>query len=477
MDETGDANRTLVWVTHRTTGQTMIGHSHSGQNSRRAANVEREVGQPSSVYLKRRLYTEIVGGMSHGSMPCLRPISRIVRRLVVTFRKATQIGLQRLEYAEGLCSPNWELEMAVIQLQKDFDDCRTEFELARKHTPAVALRPQRRSGFTSTPVPRYSGKSNWEQYREVFEAIVCSNGWDDVTAALQLLSHLDGDALNVALLVPESRRVVPGFLIKSLSDHYNSPGRLAEYKCQFQRAFQRPGDDPSIFAIELETLARRALIDIDTSIQLQMMRDRFIDGQVECALRRHLDSLGPDTPCCRVWESHRDVEIEPRMSDDRRPARTVCQVSVDERIPPALPETETLEDIIRRLLPTPALPPPQADPIPSDRDILIQRLMGTMCPLEPVSQERSAVTELETMLLNWLPVGRVTEENAVSPNPSADSAEGCFPCGVLTHTTDQCRTLDESFPFLPTGWQAERIGVHPGTESPSEAPEPADGKR
>ena len=25
---------------------------------------------------------------------------------------------------EGLCSPNMELEMAVIRLQKDFDDCR-----------------------------------------------------------------------------------------------------------------------------------------------------------------------------------------------------------------------------------------------------------------------------------------------------------------------------------------------------------------
>ena len=114
---------------------------------------------------------------------------------------------------ERLCSPNMELEMAVIQLQRDVDDCRTELELARTHTMAVTLRPQRRSGFTSTPVPRYSGKSNWEQYREVFEAIVCSNGWDDVTAALQLLSHLDEDALNVALLVPESRRVVPEFLI------------------------------------------------------------------------------------------------------------------------------------------------------------------------------------------------------------------------------------------------------------------------
>ena len=156
---------------------------------------------------------------------------------------------------EGRCFPNMELEITVIRLQKDFDDCRTKFELTRKHTPAVALRPPRRLGFTNTPVPRYSGKSNWEQYREVFEAIVCSNGWDDVTAALQLLSHLDGDALNVALLVPESQRVVPGLLIKSLSDHYNSPGRLAEYKRQFQRVVRRRGDDPSIFAIELVTLA------------------------------------------------------------------------------------------------------------------------------------------------------------------------------------------------------------------------------
>ena len=57
-----------------------------------------------------------------------------------------------------------------------------------------------------------------------------------------------------------------------------------------------PRDDPSIFAIELETLAQRAFIDIDISIQLQTVRDRFIDGQVEGALRRHRDSLGPDTP-------------------------------------------------------------------------------------------------------------------------------------------------------------------------------------
>ena len=108
---------------------------------------------------------------------------------------------------EGLCSPSRQLEIAVVRLQKDIDDYRAELELTRTQTPAVAPRPPRWAGFTSTPVPRFSGKSNWEQYRHVFEAIVCSNDWDDVTAALQLLSHRDRDALNVALLVPESRHV------------------------------------------------------------------------------------------------------------------------------------------------------------------------------------------------------------------------------------------------------------------------------
>ena len=180
----------------------------------------------------------------------------------------------------------------------------------------------------------------------MFEPIVRSNGWDDVTAALQLFSHLDGDALNVALLVPESRRVVPGFLIKSLSDHYNAPGRLAEYKRQFQRAFRCPRDDPLIFATELET-------------QLQMVRDRFIDGQEECALRRHWDSLGPNTPMTDIVDGCGKVTVKWKFSHGRarRDAlRAICQVTEVKPAPATSPETATVEDIIRKLLPTPALP-------------------------------------------------------------------------------------------------------------------------
>ena len=65
-----------------------------------------------------------------------------------------------------------------------------------------------------------------------------------------------------------------------------------------------------MFAIELETLARRAFMDVDLNTQLQMVRDRFIDGQADRSLRRHLASLKPNTPMiemvdsCRIWERH-----------------------------------------------------------------------------------------------------------------------------------------------------------------------------
>ena len=66
-----------------------------------------------------------------------------------------------------------------------------------------------------------------------------------------------------------------------------------------------------------------------------------------------------------------------------------------------------------------------------------------------MAQERLKLTYLEIMLQNWLPVGTVTEEDAASPNSLSGSLEGCFSCRVLTHATDKCQILDESFPFLP----------------------------
>ena len=97
---------------------------------------------------------------------------------------------------EEAWSPSRKLEDAVARLQKDIVDYRKELRFSGVQGPANPSRPTKRSGFSSTPVPRFSGKSSWEQYRQVFEAIACSNGWDEVTAVLQLLSQMDGDALS-----------------------------------------------------------------------------------------------------------------------------------------------------------------------------------------------------------------------------------------------------------------------------------------
>ena len=90
-----------------------------------------------------------------------------------------------------------DLADLVACLQKEVEEFRAESGYGGSRSSAVPPRPSGWLGDTSTPVPMFAGKTSWDQHRQVFEAIVSSNGWDGVTAALQLVSHLEGDALNV----------------------------------------------------------------------------------------------------------------------------------------------------------------------------------------------------------------------------------------------------------------------------------------
>ena len=253
-------------------------------------------------------------------------------------------------------------------------------------------------------MPHFGGTTSCEQYRQVFDAIVLSNGWDDATAALQLLSHLEGDMLNVALLVPMSRRTSRMGLVDALSAHFGSPGRLAEYRRQFVKMTRSAGEDPSIFAIALETLAIKAFGDMGQTSHLRLIRDRFIAGHSTCELRRYLDSVPPETPIrdvvdrCRVWESHADPEIRRVSKPGPEPIYPAYVVGdsdnvVEEiRVAAVTKPKSTLdqvEDLLRRLLAGMASLVPVPAPVPEVPMVekLLQHLVAPVVTPEPVGLE------------------------------------------------------------------------------------------
>ena len=95
----------------------------------------------------------------------------------------------------------------VSRIQKDMTILREENRLLGTPAASQVVQAPRRAALTTTKVPQFDRTTSWEQYHQVFEAIVRSNGWDNDTAALHLFSHLEGDALNVAHLVPLARRL------------------------------------------------------------------------------------------------------------------------------------------------------------------------------------------------------------------------------------------------------------------------------
>ena len=233
----------------------------------------------------------------------------------------------------------------------------------------------------------------------VFDAIVLSNGWGDATAALQLLSHLQDDALSVALLIPMPLQASRRELTDALSSHYGSPGRLANYRREFDKTVRKMGEDPSNFAITLETLAVKAFGNMEQIARLRLIRDRFIAGHENC---ENLDCVPPDTPLrdivdrCRVWESHGTTEIRRVSKPIPEPvyptyvveqpdyeSEPVCMVSVNKQNSQVDQTDELLRKLLEALTPVTPPPPPVRTPKATLLDKLTELLMLQIVKSEP----------------------------------------------------------------------------------------------
>ena len=195
----------------------------------------------------------------------------------------------------------------------------------------------------------------------------------------------------------------------ALTAHNGSPGRLADYRRQSERTTRTVGEDPAIFATALETLAVKAFGDMGQTGRLHSIRDRFIAGHISCELRRHLDSVPPETPIrdvvdrCRVWESHADPAVR-RVSkpspDPIYPAYVVGdadKISETTRVAAVTRQksgSDQLEDLLRRLLMAVDTPAPAVPAV----EKLLQRLVGETQSRPPPVVSSPVPTELEQML-------------------------------------------------------------------------------
>ena len=145
------------------------------------------------------------------------------------------------------------------------------------------------------------------------------------------------------------------------------------------------------------------------------MRDRFIIGQGNRALRRHLDSVGPDTPTakivdrCRIWESHE--EIHSGRVDNLEPDRPRAVFQVTQGVNNGHEETSTgfdvVENLMKRLSPTPVETAQGTSPVPSDYELLAQRL----CEVAQLPMpEDSDTIDIEQLIRKLISVDPVVEE-------------------------------------------------------------------
>ena len=112
--------------------------------------------------------------------------------------------------------------------------------------------------------------------------------------------------------------------------------------------------------------------------------------------------------------------------------------------------------LMQHLLPTPAVSPPRATPIPSDHEQLIQHLMGTEHPVHPVLQERSSLTDMEILLQSLLPFGLLEGENLRLAVDRHESTVVCF--RVVSRAMRLCDDLFWMIRFLSCHRDGRRIG-------------------
>ena len=213
------------------------------------------------------------------------------------------------------------------------------------------------------------------------------------------------------------------------------------------RQYGNRGEDPSNFAITLETLAVKAFGNMGHTARLRLIHDRFIAGHGSCDLRRYLDCVPPDTPLrdivdrCRVCESHADPEVRRISKPIPEPAyptyvvkqpdyetELVRVVTVNKPNSSLDQSDELLKKLFTVLTPTVSSPARAPELLPMDK--LVQLLLSETAKREPAPPTPVEPPGLETLIQTYFAEQQWPRQGLRFRQVRRDWSDvKCFSCG------------------------------------------------
>ena len=297
----------------------------------------------------------------------------------------------------------------------------------------------------AAPIQRFNNKSlNWSAWFRHFLAVADVHGWSKEQRALQLVSHLDETAMNVAQELRDNELYNYDVLVKLLSERFDPASRVSASR--FHARSRRHHEDADAFADALAELCWVGYPQSPPELRQEMIAEQFMRGQSDPELKKYLWVVirtQKERKLQTLIEVCTDFSSLVSPTHLHRPAEQTF--AVHQQAESNTEEVEDVEEIFAMgdHLPWNKTSPDASAPPTLQQMFALARRMGyEMRPIvgQPDAQRRPPGNRPSPSDQN-----RGFRPTAC---PVRDySRIKCFSCGEFGHMQSRCRRPDSSLPF------------------------------
>ena len=139
----------------------------------------------------------------------------------------------------------------------------------------------------------FDGKVAWEAYLAQFEMLAAAQGWNDGECALQLVSSLRGQALEVLAHLTPAQRSVYSCVVGALERRFGQHLQAEVYRARLRGRVRGPGEPLPRLAQDVETLVRRAYPAATEEMVAALSQDYFVDSLRDRQLQLYIKQAHP----------------------------------------------------------------------------------------------------------------------------------------------------------------------------------------